>query len=43
MTELLRIEGLSKTFGGVQVIDDVSFDVPRGARMALIGMVGTSM
>ncbi|XDB00328.1 ABC transporter ATP-binding protein (plasmid) [Sulfitobacter sp. LCG007] len=37
---ILRLEGLSKAFGAVQVIDDVSFDVPRGARMALIGPNG---
>ena len=37
---ILQLKGLSKTFGGVQVIDDCSFDVPRGARMALIGPNG---
>ncbi|MFY0634330.1 MAG: ABC transporter ATP-binding protein [Vannielia sp.] len=37
---LLKLTNLSKSFGGVQVIDDCSFDVPRGARMALIGPNG---
>lgn len=37
---ILRLTNLSKAFGAVQVIDDVSFDVPRGARMALIGPNG---
>ena len=40
MTPLLSINGLSKSFGGIQVIDDVSFAVPEGARMALIGPNG---
>ena len=39
-TPILKLEGLSKAFGAVQVIDDVSFDVPQGARMALIGPNG---
>ncbi|WP_102108638.1 ABC transporter ATP-binding protein [Oceaniglobus roseus] len=37
---ILKLENLSKAFGAVQVIDDVSFEVPRGARMALIGPNG---
>ena len=42
MTEtILKLTNLSKGFGGVQVIDDCSFDVPRGARMALIGPNGS--
>ena len=43
MTEsgtLLSIEGLSKHFGGLTVIEDLSFTVRRGARMALIGPNG---
>ncbi|MEO2039452.1 MAG: ABC transporter ATP-binding protein [Martelella sp.] len=40
MSALLSINGLSKSFGGIQVIDDVSFDVSEGARMALIGPNG---
>jgi ABC-type branched-subunit amino acid transport system ATPase component len=37
---LLSIEGLSKSFDGLKVIDDVSFDVSRGERVALIGPNG---
>ena len=37
---LLSLSGVSKNFGGLAVISDVSFDVPRGARMALIGPNG---
>jgi branched-chain amino acid transport system ATP-binding protein len=37
---LLRLSNVSKTFGGLTVTSDVSFDVPRGARIALIGPNG---
>ena len=37
---ILRIEGVSKSFGGLKVIDDVSFEVRRGTRTALIGPNG---
>ena len=37
---VLTIAGLSKSFGGLLVIDDVSFDVRRGSRTALIGPNG---
>lgn len=37
---LLSVRGVSKNFGGVQAVDDVSFDVPRGAIKALIGPNG---
>jgi branched-chain amino acid transport system ATP-binding protein len=37
---ILSISGLSKSFGGLKVIDDVSFDVRRGSRTALIGPNG---
>jgi len=36
----LTITGLSKSFGGLMVIDDVSFSVPKGSKMALIGPNG---
>jgi branched-chain amino acid transport system ATP-binding protein len=37
---LLRIEHLSKAFGGVQALDDVSFSVGAGEMVALIGPNG---
>jgi len=37
---LLSVRGLSKSFGGVHAVDDVSFDVPRGAIKAMIGPNG---
>jgi len=36
----LALHGVSKRFGGLSVIEDVSFEVPSGARMALIGPNG---
>jgi branched-chain amino acid transport system ATP-binding protein len=37
---LLRVEHLTMRFGGLVAIDDLSFDVPRGAITALIGPNG---
>ena len=37
---LLSLNNVSKSFGGLQVISDVSFEVPAGVRMALIGPNG---
>jgi branched-chain amino acid transport system ATP-binding protein len=37
---LLAVEALGKRFGGLAVIDELSFTVRRGARMALIGPNG---
>ncbi len=37
---LLSVRGVSKSFGGVQAVDDVSFDVPRGSIKAMIGPNG---
>ena len=37
---LLEISGMHKSFGGLKVIDDVSFDVRLGSRTALIGPNG---
>lgn len=39
-TSVLDITGLRKSFGGLTVIDDVSFSVTRGSRTALIGPNG---
>lgn len=38
---LLTVEGLSVRFGGVTVVDDVSFEVPRRATVALVGESGS--
>jgi branched-chain amino acid transport system ATP-binding protein len=37
---ILRLEGVSKRFGGLSVIEDFSFSVRRGTRTALIGPNG---
>lgn len=37
---ILTLAGVSKSFGGLKVVDDVSFAVPRGARFGLIGPNG---
>ncbi|MBK20268.1 MAG: ABC transporter ATP-binding protein [Rhodospirillaceae bacterium] len=37
---VLEIAGMHKSFGGLKVIDDVSFDVRKGSRTALIGPNG---
>ncbi len=38
--EALSVEGLTKTLGGVRVVDDVSFAVPRGDVLAFAGPNG---
>ena len=40
MSPVLQLSGVSKSFGGLKVIDDVSFDVKRASRTALIGPNG---
>lgn len=40
MTELLRLEGLSRAFGGLRAVQDVSLSVPAGTLTALIGPNG---
>lgn len=37
---VLSLAGVSKSFGGLEVVKDLSFDVARGARTALIGPNG---
>ncbi len=38
--EALRVEGLSKHFGGVRVLEDISFEAAVGERLAIIGPNG---
>src|SRR4030042_355421 len=38
--ELLKVEGLSKTFGGVHAVHNVSFVVKAGEHLAIIGPNG---
>lgn len=40
MSTVIELKGVSKSFGGLKVIDDVSFSVPAGSRTALIGPNG---
>jgi branched-chain amino acid transport system ATP-binding protein len=40
MTALLHVEGLRKTFGGVQAVSDVTFSLAAGEMLALIGPNG---
>jgi phospholipid/cholesterol/gamma-HCH transport system ATP-binding protein len=37
----LRFEGVSKSFGGKHVLENVSFDVPQGAVCCILGRSGT--
>lgn len=39
-TDLLRVTALGKRFGGTEVFRDVSFDVPRGSLVSLVGPSG---
>jgi ABC-type branched-subunit amino acid transport system ATPase component len=41
MTALLKVDGLSKHFGGVRAVDDCSFSVEEGTITALIGPNGS--
>jgi len=37
---MLRVEGLTKRFGGLLAVNDVSFAVPRGEVMSIVGPNG---
>jgi branched-chain amino acid transport system ATP-binding protein len=37
---LLSLSGVAKSFGGLKVVEDVGFDLPRGGRLGLIGPNG---
>ena len=41
MSELLRVAGLAKAFGGLKALDGVDLTVARGERIALIGPSGS--
>jgi branched-chain amino acid transport system ATP-binding protein len=38
--EIIRVEGLYKSFGGLQILEDVNFVAEAGAKLALIGPNG---
>jgi len=40
MTPLLEVRGLSKNFGGLRAVENLSFDVPQGGIVGLIGPNG---
>jgi len=39
--DVLRIEGLAKSFGSLKLFSDISFEIKRGEKVALIGNNGT--
>ena len=41
MTPAVRVERVSKSFGSRKVLDDVSFEVPRGRGFVILGRSGT--
>jgi phospholipid/cholesterol/gamma-HCH transport system ATP-binding protein len=41
VTEAVRLDGVSKRFGDLTVLDDVSFEIPAGGAFCLLGRSGT--
>ena len=41
MEAAIRFEGVTKSFGPLRVLDDVSFEVPRGTALCILGRSGT--
>ena len=41
MTALLQVQGLTKRFGGLTAVDQVSFEVPEGRIVGVIGPNGS--
>jgi phospholipid/cholesterol/gamma-HCH transport system ATP-binding protein len=39
--DVVRLEGVTKTFGGRRVLDDLSFSVPSGSGFVILGRSGT--
>lgn len=40
MNEIVRVQGVSKSFGTVQAVDNLSFDVPKGVILGIVGPDG---
>ena len=40
MSEILRVENVSKHFGGLKAVDDISFSVNKGEVLGIIGPNG---
>ena len=38
MSEILRVEHLSKSFEGLVVLDDISFSVNKGETVVIVGL-----
>src|SRR5262245_39269980 len=38
---MIRLERVTKSFGAHRVLDDVSFDIPKGSAFVLLGRSGT--